>query len=461
LRTALLRKVRFFPALLLVVYAACKGDSTPPLGATTIAPNSETSLSAIAGSTVSPAPSVIVRDDNGNPFPGATVTFTATAGGGSVSGASAVTDANGVATVGAWTLGTTAGQNTLTAASGSLSVTFNATATAGPTASLTISAGDNQTAAVGTPVAIAPAVLVKDANGNAKSGVTVTFTIGSGGGSITGASATTNASGIAAVGSWTIGSVGANTLVASTAGAPPVTFHATGGSKCNVMTTHALGTTSNGALESNDCQFSDGSFVDFFSVSLPTANAYQFKQGAGFNSYLDLALSDGTVIAENDDETTGTQNSRIKALLPAGNYILGVSSLNAGATGTYQISSTVAPTNNTNCDVVFVVKGVETTQKIETTDCLPQSSGRASYADAFYILLRAGQSITVAMSSSEVDSYLQIARLNETVLVENDNRNTSTKDAQITFTSTETNYYAILARTAVDGQTGNYSLTIQ
>jgi hypothetical protein len=415
----------------------------------------------VAGAAVSPAPSVIVRDENGNPVAGASVTFKVTAGGGTVSGASAVTDADGVATVGGWTLGKTAGQNSLIASSGALAaVTFNATGTAGPAASLTISAGDNQTAAAGTPVAVAPAVLVQDANGNAKSGVTVTFTVASGGGSVTGASAISNASGVATVGSWTIGSLGGNTLVASTPGASSVTFHATGASKCNVVTTHVLGTVSNGALETNDCQFSDGSFVDFFSVALATANAYQFKQGASFNAYLDLELPDGTVIAENDDENTGTQNSRIKALLPAGNYVLAASSLNPGATGTYQIASTMVSTNNTNCDLVFVIKGVSTTQQIETTDCHPQSSGRTSYADAFYIRLRAGQSVTVTMSSGDVDSYLQIAQ-GEDVLAENDNRNTSTKDAQLTFTSTKDNYYAILARTAVDAQTGNYSLTIQ
>ena len=59
----------------------------------------------------------------------------------------------------------------------------------------------------------------------------VTFTVASGGGSATGLSATTDAAGIAAVGSWTLGAIaGANTLTATSDSltGSPVTFTATG-----------------------------------------------------------------------------------------------------------------------------------------------------------------------------------------------------------------------------------------
>jgi hypothetical protein len=73
-------------------------------------------------------------------------------------------------------------------------------------------------------------VLVADACGNPVPGVTVTFAVGAGGGSLTGASATTAESGVAAVGGWTLGAVaGANTLTASADGvAAAETFTATG-----------------------------------------------------------------------------------------------------------------------------------------------------------------------------------------------------------------------------------------
>lgn len=101
--------------------------------------------------------------------------------------------------------------------------------TPGVAASVVISAGNNQTATAGTNVGTAPSVLVRDFAGNAVSGTAVTFTVTSGGGSVTGGTATTNASGIATVGSWTLGATpGANTITATIAGVGTVKFTTTG-----------------------------------------------------------------------------------------------------------------------------------------------------------------------------------------------------------------------------------------
>lgn len=95
---------------------------------------------------------------------------------------------------------------------------------------ISANAGDGQSAQAGNAVATPPSVLVVDGRSNPVPGVTVTFAIGSGGGSATGTSAVTNASGIATVGSWTLGgSAGSNTLTATVTGltGSPVTFTAT------------------------------------------------------------------------------------------------------------------------------------------------------------------------------------------------------------------------------------------
>jgi len=98
--------------------------------ATTISANSFTAISATAGTAVSPAPSVLVTDGV-NPVAGVTVTFAVIAGGGSITGPTDVqTGSDGVATVGGWTLGPAAGDNTLTATVTGLAgspVTFAAT----------------------------------------------------------------------------------------------------------------------------------------------------------------------------------------------------------------------------------------------------------------------------------------------------------------------------------------------
>lgn len=285
--------------------------------------------SAIAGAAVLVAPAVLVQDQYGNPVPGVAVAFTVTGGGGAVTGAAATTGATGVATVGSWTLGPSAGANSLTARSGGLAdVVFSATGVPGSARTIALSSGSGQadtvaatlaqpyvvrvtdslgngvsgvtvgwavpvnqgsittssvtngsgfasatrvlgptagtqtataavgglvgspvnfsaTAAAGTAATIAvngtngpfgtagelvtppPSVIVQDAFGNLKPGVAVTFNAATGNGTITGAAQTTNASGIASVGSWTLGSVRRpDTLTATAAGlaGSPVTI---------------------------------------------------------------------------------------------------------------------------------------------------------------------------------------------------------------------------------------------
>src|SRR5205807_9052289 len=88
---------------------------------------------APAGSAVAVNPAVRITDVSGNPVTGVAVTFTASSGG-SVTGANQTTGADGIATVGSWTLSATAGANTLTATAtgsgiSSNPATFTATGT--------------------------------------------------------------------------------------------------------------------------------------------------------------------------------------------------------------------------------------------------------------------------------------------------------------------------------------------
>ena len=96
---------------------------------------------------------------------------------------------------------------------------------------IALKAGNSQSASAGAAVRIAPSVIVTDAKSKAVAGVSVTFAVTAGGGSVTGSTTKTNASGIAKVGSWKLGgTAGTNTLTATsgTLTGSPVTFTATG-----------------------------------------------------------------------------------------------------------------------------------------------------------------------------------------------------------------------------------------
>src|SRR5688572_1231093 len=180
------------------------------------------------------APSVVTRDAAGAPVAGVTVFFTVLSGGGSVAQASAVSNAQGIASAGAWTLGSTTGTQLLSAQVAQAGVTnnpliFTATATGGAPASVAAISSTQQTTPVSSLVASPPSVIVRDAAGNAVANVSVVFAVTSGGGQLTGASQTTNAQGVATVGSWRVGAAtGTNTVTATVAGVPAVTFTAIG-----------------------------------------------------------------------------------------------------------------------------------------------------------------------------------------------------------------------------------------
>src|SRR5258705_12603900 len=198
---------------------------------TTMAIDSGTGQSATVNAAVAVKPTVLIRDQYGNPVPSVGVTFAVTLGGGTVLPAAAVTtDAAGRARVASWTLGTVAATNHLDAsASGLTTVQFVATGTPGAPAAVSKTAGDAQAVTVNTAVPVLPTVRVTDQFGNPVESVTVTFNVALGGGGVTGGTKKTASTGLAAVGSWTLGTqAGANSLTATPTGLPAATFSATG-----------------------------------------------------------------------------------------------------------------------------------------------------------------------------------------------------------------------------------------
>jgi plastocyanin len=97
----------------------------------------------------------------------------------------------------------------------------------GPTPnSIAVNAGNNQIGAAGTALAESLAVIVKDLSGAVLSGITVTFAITAGGGSVSPASRTTDAGGIAKTRRTLGPNAGTQTVTASAANLTPVQFSA-------------------------------------------------------------------------------------------------------------------------------------------------------------------------------------------------------------------------------------------
>jgi adhesin/invasin len=289
--------------------------------AVSMLPVSQVTQSGVAGQQATSPPSVVVRDAQGNPVAGVTVNFNVTQGGGSINGGTQLTGTNGLATVNSWTFGPIAGANAVIASSTGLpSVTFNATTTGTPT-QVVLFNGNNQVAVTGTTVATPPSVRVTDGNGQGVGNVAVTFAVTSGGGSVTGATALTDATGVATVGSWTLGSGSVQTLSATV-----------------------------GSLAGSPVQFSATSATQIVITQQPPANA---GSGTNFDVVVQLRTGGGSLAAITGHPLTISLQSGGGTLNAGGtlltvNAVSGVATFNVNITGsgvhTLAISGPPLPT---------------------------------------------------------------------------------------------------------------------
>ena len=133
--------------LLLALTAACGGDDgmQPEPSAPAIAAQGGNGQSGPTGAALA-SPVVVRVTQDGSALPGVSITWTVTAGGGSVDPAASVTGADGSAST-SWTLGPNAGANSLRAAASGATgspVNFSATGTSStPPTTAAVSVGDN------------------------------------------------------------------------------------------------------------------------------------------------------------------------------------------------------------------------------------------------------------------------------------------------------------------------------
>ncbi len=203
---------------------ACYGDPQVPSVAIPVASVAAALPVATAVGTV---PSVRINDARGKGIRNVLVHWKVTSGSGRVTNDSIRTNASGEASSGGWTLGTTAGQQTLMAwTQGVPAVTFSVTAAPGPVQQLSHASPSVQSAEVNSFVPSLPSVRAEDMYGNPISGVPVVFSVMYGGGSITDARQLTNTFGVATVNSWQLGTIAGQQVLSVTSPGVTETYFA-------------------------------------------------------------------------------------------------------------------------------------------------------------------------------------------------------------------------------------------
>ncbi len=177
---------------------------------------------APAGSAVASVPSVVVRDLEGTPVAGVDVVFSVTAGGGSLSGeTTAVSDVSGIASfAGTWTLGTSAGTNTLTATIAGTAITGTINATATPVAAQVGIATQPSGAVSGLAFSQQPVIELRDIDGVLAYTATasVTATLAAGSGTLLGTTTVNAVGGVATFSNLRIDGAGEHTITFSSTG---------------------------------------------------------------------------------------------------------------------------------------------------------------------------------------------------------------------------------------------------
>ena len=434
----------------LLAQASCREASGPgdtASEATILSAASPTAITSTVGSYVVDLPTVIAQDASGNPTAGVVVTFAVKSGAGSVTGAIATSNSAGIARVSGWKLGLLPGMNVVTATAGSLNpVTFRATAVAGPPDRIQKVAGDNQVAAPGATLPIAPEVRVIDAFGNALLGITVEFAVRDGGGSLSKTTATTDSSGIAVAGKWTLGSLLDQVVLVSAGALSPALFHAVAVQPllpCARNDELVEGRVSHSELGARSCPGADGRYFDAYLATVKNAGAYTFTFSSGdFDTYLDLRNANGTPIAYNDNISASVSNSSLKVFLQPGSLAVVATSTSAAAGGAYSLLYTGTYPDVAGCEPTFIVRGVTTRQDVEPGDCDISADTRE---DRYRIWLQGGEPLDIRL---EDESYSD-----QSFVVENDSGDIlgQSKDAgayeyKLLFTPPASGFYSVKVR---------------
>lgn len=422
--------------------ASCKSDdSIAPVTPVAVAAKTSPPASTTAGVAIA-GPSVTVTDASGGPAAGVTVNFAVTAGGGSVQYPVMVTGSDGVATSGAWQIGTP-GTNTMTATVENLpAVTFSTTAQYGPGTQIVRTAGDNQIGFRNTALTKPLTVRVVSAGGLGIPGQSVTFTVISGGGSITGSPAVTDANGFATSGPWTMGSTfGSFTTVAQT-GSLTTSFTAIV-DPCEDRTPIAVGGTANGTLAYDPARCAmNGAADDRYSLTTANEALLITLSSTAFDALLNIWNGAGKIpMATNDNSGSGTTNSSIRLLAAAGTKTVDATTVTAGATGAYTLSVASTTADVTGCPTTYIEVGATTNQTLATSDCKPAGFE----ADEYIVYLVAGTPYRFRQSSTVagvIDSYLYVIDPAGVVAAEDDDSNGG-GGSRILYTPTASGYYKI------------------
>ena len=232
----------------------------------------------------------------------------------------------------------------------------------------------------------------------------MTFSVTSGGGSLSGATATTGADGVARLGAWTLGIATGAQQIRATTGALSATISATATvpAGCSVIN-YALGATLASAWEANDCANTSYSGRRYDRLQFTTTSQQQIDaqvNGAAGRALLlrnaatghYVGLQPGTAFSPPAQDPM-----HLKYILAPGSYVFEPHAPDAAAMGSYSIATTTG--TKVDCDyIVFASTNVQFTDDVNANSCIGPSGGKEQWIN---LQLRTGTKVRITLSGSE------------------------------------------------------------
>lgn len=219
------------------------------------------------------------------------------------------------------------------------------------------------------------------------------------------------------------------------------------------------GRAARGTLRSGDFQRQNGQFFDRFQFEGRAGQAVQIElTSSSFDTYLIVRGPDGGG-EENDDISDSDRNSRVVYTLPTnGLYDVYVSSYSRGESGDYSITlgEVARPQASTSARATALALGAPQNGALQSGDGRLESG---EFYDLYEAQLAAGQSYYISMTSTQVDTWLEIRQDGESLLSNDDEAPGSTNAGGV-FTPRGSSPVQIIATTYASGETGAYTIAL-
>lgn len=225
-----------------------------------------------------------------------------------------------------------------------------------------------------------------------------------------------------------------------------------------------------GELSSEDPTLDDDTHYDVWRFRGQAGHVYAVTlRSDDFDAYLAVGSSAeaGCDDCETDDDGGGGTDSRVEFRAPSsGGYEIRANSLMDGETGAYTLEledlgerEADGPDVEADVSATPIQAGPAVRGELTEDDAQAEDD---SYYDLYVYRGRAGEAITISLSSEDFDAYLAVGRLvdGEIEELESNDDGPAGTDSFIRITLPEDGEYLIRANSLSGGETGTYTLRL-